>query len=66
MTRGKIVRNDIICCPECLYKKKIKRFSRPMDLNQHLAKKHLGFRYKIVPMKKLDRGFSWKVRTKLN
>jgi len=65
MVRGMVIRNDIIICPVCLKNRRIKRVSRPMDLNQHLAKKHPEFKYKVAPMKKLNANFSWIVRTKL-
>ena len=31
---------DIICCPECLKKRKVKRFKKDSDVNRHLKQKH--------------------------
>ena len=66
MATGFVIKTKIICCPACLAKRKIKRFSRPMDVNQHLAKHHPDFKYKITGLKKLNGGFLWTRRIKLN
>ncbi len=39
--------DKIICCPECIKKKKIKRFTNALGLNNHLTKKH-DVNYKIM------------------
>jgi len=36
---------EILCCPECLKKRKIKRFPNTQNLNMHLTKSHrAGFK----------------------
>jgi hypothetical protein len=31
---------EIVCCPECLKNRKVKRFKRDSDVNRHLKQKH--------------------------
>jgi len=41
-----ILMKSILCCPECVKRKKIRRFDNFKDLNIHLKMKH-GANYKL-------------------
>ena len=49
MATGYILPKKIICCPECLKKRKTKRFDSVGNLNKHLTVKHNSkYHLKIV------------------